>query len=551
MRPARLERRLSDNACMSASASRARVATRGRARALAAAALVLGGAGCSQASAAITPSAEGTTRAAPIAVNIDSAHTGAVIASDFLGLSFETSVLGSPAVVQTAPALATLLRNLGAGVMRIGGVSVDRTQWLGSPEPLAPWSIATITPADLSNLASLMRASGWRLLLGLNLGHVSASAVVEEARTASAVLHSSLAGVMLGNEPDLYTHPPSAPFRSQIGAAALRGPVWGVNEYEGEIFNLRAALSAAGVPAPLYGPDTATPRWLALYADAQATGLQALAQHFYPLDRCSEGRLLKVAATPAGLLSARIARREAQQIAAFMGVAVSHHLPLRVDEANSVACAGQPGTSDTFAGALWALDFSLIAARRGVAGVNFHGGLGPCAAAGGIASPWYSPLCALPGGQLRARPEYYALLVLRSLEGCAFVPATYSASRNISVHALRAPDGSLRIVIDDMEAGPAKRVEAGPGRRSAQAAAVWLALSAGGSYRSASAISLTAPRVQATGEVRLGGSSLASDGSLAAPRSRPLALAAGGGGAGGAFLIRVRPASAEVVTLSP
>jgi hypothetical protein len=481
---------------------------------------------------------EGASRATAIPVAVAEARPGAVIAPDFLGLSFETTVLSSPALRASAPPLVALLRNLGAGVMRVSGVSADRTQWLGAPGALAPWSIATIAPADLANLASLMRSSGWRLLLGLNLGHVSAPALVEETRSTARILAGSLAGVMIGNEPDLYTHPPSAPFRAAIGGAALRPPGWGLPEYESEVSSLRAALAAAGVPAAVYGPDTATSRWLESYADAQAVGLAALAQHYYPLDRCSGGRLLRVAASPAGLLSPGVARRESHAVAGYMRVAATHGLALRIDEANSVACAGQPGTSDTFAGALWALDFSLLAAERGAAGVNFHGGLGSCAAGGTIVAPWYSPLCTLPDGQLHARPEYYALVLLRSLEGCAFLPVTYASSRNIAVYALRAPDGSLRIVIDDKEVARPRRFAPRPAPAPA-----WLSLRVGSGYRRASVVSLTAPAAAARGEVRLGGAMIGADGTLATPLEVPLPRSLGG------FEVRVVPASAAVITL--
>jgi hypothetical protein len=524
------------------------------ARALGIAAIVLAPA-LSPPAALARASAGGDTPAASVGVSIDLARPGAVVPANFLGLSFETSMLGSPQLAGPSPVLATLLRNLGRGVLRLGGVSVDRTQWMGVPEALAPWSIAAIAPGDLARLSSLMSASGWRLLLGLNLGHLSAPALVEETRAASAILGSSLAGVMIGNEPDLYTHAPSAPFRRAIGAAPLRPASWGALEYEREISSLRATLAATGIPAGLYGPDTASSRWLAGYASAQGAGLAALAQHFYPLDRCSRGRLLKVAATPRGLLSAAIARREIRQVAAFARVAASHQLALRIDEANSVACAGQPGTSDTFAAALWAVEFGLIAAERGVAGINFHGGLGSCEAGGTISAPWYSPLCTLPGGRLQERPEYYALLILRSLEGCAFLPVTYRSSRNVDVHALRAPDGSLRVVIDDMEVpGPAGRAAthrtgalAGPprGGRGPAAAArpVWIAVSGGPSYTRASVVTLSAPSASAKQGVRLGGASVAADGSVAEPIAKPLQVR------GGRALVRVRPASVAVLTL--
>src|SRR5438270_459040 len=90
-----------------------------------------------------------------------------------------------------------------------------------SPGPAAaPRRGATITPADLRTRAALMGATGWRLLLGLNLGHPVSQALVEEARVATSVFGSSLAGLEIGNEPDLYTRSVSAPFRYLLGGGA-------------------------------------------------------------------------------------------------------------------------------------------------------------------------------------------------------------------------------------------------------------------------------------------------------------------------------------------
>src|SRR5439155_1547562 len=143
---------------------------------------------------------------------------------------------------------------------------------------------------------------------------------------------------------------------------------------------------------------------------------------------------------------------------------------------------------------------ALIAARQAVAGLNFHGALGSCREGGTIVSPWYSPLCELAGGQLRARPEYYALLLLRSLEGCAFVSATHRTSRNVSVYALRAPDGTLRVVIDDMQlpAGAASRT----GRKS-RAGPVRVVLKVEPAYQHAGVTRLSAPSPYAKGAVTL------------------------------------------------
>lgn len=489
---------------------------------------------------ALAPAAKPSS--AGVEVHVLPGPTGAAIPSGFLGLSLETPALANPAVSEVSPALVRLLRGLGAGVLRLSGVSVDRTQWVGAAEAPAPWRVATIAPADLAHLAALMDASGWQLLLGLNLGHPNAAALIEESRAARTILGGSLAAVELGNEPDLYTRPPSAPFRAAIGAEALRTAGWGLPQYEAEVAALRGTLAAAGVPVALYGPDTAGLTWLAPYAQAQGRGLASLAAHFYPLDRCHAGKLLANSAPISGLLSLRVATREAHDLASLARLSASSGLPLRIDETNSVACAGQPGTSDTFAAALWALDFSLLAAHAGVSGVNFHGGLGSCTVGGTIQSPWYSPLCTASDGQLQARPEYYALLLVRALEGCSFVPVSYRTTRDVAVFALRAPDGTLRVVVDDMEVA-----HRSGRRRSAPLivpAPVRVELHVESEYARASVARLVAAAAQARSGVSFGGSSVAPDGGFSGAATQPLA------GARGSFALTLRPASAALVTLS-
>jgi hypothetical protein len=477
---------------------------------------------------------------AALSVSVAAGPTTTTLPADFLGLSLETTALASPAMTTGAPVLANLLRELGPGLLRLSGASVDHTQWLPTPAALQPWSAATLAPSDLERLATLMRASGWRLLLGLNLGHLITAALVEEARAAASLLGPSLAGVAIGNEPDIFTRAAPAPFRAQLGGVPLRARGWTLARYLAQNRGVRGALAAGGVSAPVYGPETATATWLKAYAAAEHGGLAALTPHLYPLIRCSRGRPLRHGPTAASLLSRGVAALERRQLARFIAAASTTGLPLRVDETNSIACGGQPGTSDTFASALWALDYSLIAASDGVAGLNFHGGLGPCARGGGIISPWYSPLCTLPDGTLRARPEFYALLALRTLEGSAVVPVSYRTAANISAYALRAPDGTLHVVIDDMRLPAPRRRHVHP----RPPAPIQVMLHVDPSYQSASVVALLAPGVAAREGVTLGGSSLRADGTLPAPVPSPVA------GAAGSFVVESRPASATLITLS-
>jgi hypothetical protein len=491
---------------------------------------------CAGAEARAAPAASAHEQ--PLAVSVGS-QPGAVIPSDFLGLSLETPALHLPPIESGSSVLVNLLSNLGKGVLRVGGDSVDHTQWLPSPGPVEPWALTTVSPEDLHHLAKVMSATGWRLILGLDLGHPDPSALAEEASDAGSIFGPSLAGVAIGNEPDLWTARPAQPFRSELGSNPLRPHGWSFSNYQGELATVRAALATAGVSVPLFGPESATGSWLRAYAATEGAGTTELSTHLYPLDRCQFERLLVHGPTIAQLLSGAVAQGEIKRIREVITIADSHSLPLRLDELGSVACAGQPGTSDTFAGALWALDAALIAAREGVAGVNFTSGLGSCQAGGTLVSPWYSPLCALSDGQPTARPEYYALLLLHTLEGDTFVPVTAHTSRDVAAFALRAPDGALHVVIDDMETATSSAGHAPSSPRP-----ITVTLRAGSAYRRASALRLSAPYVGALQGASLGGVALRANGTLPPPRSEPV------NSSGGDFTVVVQPASAALVTLS-
>jgi hypothetical protein len=115
--------------------------------------------------AAVAPSADA---AAPPVITISSTSTGTSLTEASAGLSFEASDLALPGF--TGGDLASYLDTISpSSVMRIGGNTVDETFWTSTGETAPSWAIATITPADLTALAGLARASGWKVILGVNL----------------------------------------------------------------------------------------------------------------------------------------------------------------------------------------------------------------------------------------------------------------------------------------------------------------------------------------------------------------------------------------------
>lgn len=450
------------------------------------------------------------------ALRIDTHHPGLPYPSGTIGLSTEAWELKGHLNVRNRN-LVRLMRLLGPSVLRVGGNSVDLSWWTSDGEGAPAWATSTVTPADLRALGGLLRASGWRVLLGVDLGHFEPARAADEARHAQRILGARLLGIEIGNEPDDFGKRPG-----------LRPPTYGAAEYLSEAAAYRRAVSAAAPGVGVYGPALAQTEWLAQLGPG--AGLFAgLTQHFYPTNTCPGagpgGSTLEPTASE--LLSPTVRQREEQLLSVLTRAGRALGKPVRIAETNTAACSGSRYSSPTFASALWALDWALRSAQSGVAGIDFHAGTGPC----GTRSE--SPIC-VPGrggGALRAQPEYYGMLAARLLEGGRFLSCSLGGAQaqpGLTAWATLAPDGTVRLAIDDMASG-------GPSR--------YLSISATG-YRSVAELALNAPALGARAGTTLGGAAI--DG-----QAQWHPAAGGWRAAPGALRVVVRPASALLLTLKP
>ena len=131
--------------------------------------------------AAVTAATAANAASAPV-ISIAASTTGTSLADSSLGLSFEASDLAVPGF--TAGNLASYLKTLGQSVIRVGGNTVDETYWTSTGATPPSWSTATITPADLTALASLAHASGWKVILGVNFEQYNPANAADEAKYA-------------------------------------------------------------------------------------------------------------------------------------------------------------------------------------------------------------------------------------------------------------------------------------------------------------------------------------------------------------------------------
>jgi hypothetical protein len=97
-------------------------------------------------------------------LTVDSSPIGA-IPPRFIGLSYEKLAMTYGYFHPSNHNLIAMFRLLGAGVLRIGGGSVDQILWTTN----ATGNHAQITSADIKALAGFLQATGWLCLYGVNL----------------------------------------------------------------------------------------------------------------------------------------------------------------------------------------------------------------------------------------------------------------------------------------------------------------------------------------------------------------------------------------------
>lgn len=408
----------------------------------------------------------------PVDVGVDIKHPGAPVPSDFLGLSFEAADLPRIAGFARAHVLARLLGSLGAGTLRFGGVSADTLAAWSEGGALPRWASTAISARDLAAVATLARQIGWHVLLTVGLGHFDPGAAAREAATAHALLGPMLAGIEIGNEPDRYF------------LKGLRGPGWSFSTYRREVGTYRAHIARAAPGVPIAGPDVSSGEPVLPWLRASVALRPALlTDHYYPLSSCGYTPVVSE------LLSPVLREAEDSMLRKLGGIQRSSKIPLRLDETNNISCKGEPGVSDSFASALWAVDYTARAMTAGIRGVNFHDLIRVPGA--------YSPLVAR-AKRLHANPEWYALLLTQRLQGARPLRATVSSTAALTARAFLGPRGVVQLVLVNFEP---------PGSTP-----LLVHLHVPGQFAGGSILRLTGPSPYATAHVDLGGREVSASG---------------------------------------
>jgi len=143
-----------------------------------------------------------------VKIRVDPGAVVSRISPDFIGLGYETSAVAQSnffSVKNTR--MVHLYRNLSRrGMVRIGGNISDHTKYVpdGAATVHSEKEVTIINQANLAELAGFARATGWKVMWGLNMGTSSKEEAAQEALAVRAALDGHLHSFEIGNEVDLH-----------------------------------------------------------------------------------------------------------------------------------------------------------------------------------------------------------------------------------------------------------------------------------------------------------------------------------------------------------
>ncbi len=377
------------------------------------------------------PKPSGSLTSASLTVTTTAAGS---IGPAFAGLSYEKSQLYGPLFSGSNASLIGMFKRLGPSVLRVGGNTVDYTHWNPNGAGQTPGEIA---PSDVDALAAFVKAAGWQCLYGVNLGGAgpnpyqinstttattTAALAADEAAYAAKAFGSALLGIEIGNEPDLY------------GGSYFKGTTWNVTTFESLWSQFRAAIVAKTPGIPITGPVDASyvSTWTVPFAQAEGkANITLLTQHYYRANGQSPTSTVDFLITPDSNL--------VNELATLKSTAQGIGVPFRMAECNSFYNGGAPNVSDSYASALWVIDYLFNCAQASCAGVNFHGG---------GSGTGYTPIANSGSVVIEARPEFYGMLLFTLAgQGTLYATQLSVGSLNATAYAVKSASGGLNIIV--------------------------------------------------------------------------------------------------------
>jgi hypothetical protein len=337
------------------------------------------------------------------------------------------------------------------------------------------------------------------VLYGIDFVTSHASAGAAEATYAASSLGDRLYAFEVGNEPNDYSKNGDEP------------STYTYEDFRTAWEGFASAITTSAPGAVMSGPATSgfdgETTWTIPFAADEAQAISLLTQHYYIASGTDPASTISKMLTPDPLLPSNLAQ--------LYTAAHSLGQGFRLTETNSFASGGVVGVSDTFASALWAVDFLLTVAQGGASGVNFHGGKNT-----------YSPIaidanCNVIGVQ----PLFYGMLLFDA-----------AANGNLLVTTVTTTASSLTAYVVDENDASTDAVAV----NTSMDQSVVLSIDFGRTVGAATLLTMTGPALDSTTGVELGSASIGLDGTWM-PTATPAAVS------GTTVTTTLAPASAVLV----
>jgi hypothetical protein len=356
--------------------------------------------------------ATGENPVSSVTIAVDTKNPGAAVSPDFGGLSFEISQVlagknGGHYFSPENQPLINLFKTLGVKSLRVGGNTADKP------------AVEIPDEADIDSLFAFAKAADVKVIYTVRLKQGDSQADANIVKYIMDHYKSSLNCIAIGNEPNFYFKD-YAPYRDE----------WK---------KFMEAIVASSHDVPVCGPGVGPTEWLRDFTtDFGHSGRVAfIAAHVY---FAGDGHTVTdPAAGRDKILSAHFLRLYDKYCRGFVPTVISSGLPYRLEEANNFYNGGAKDVSDTYAAALWGLDFMHWWAVHGAQGINFHTG-DNVAAGQQISACKYAVYLAAPDGYA-VRPLGYGVKAF-SLGGRGhIVPVTVIGNDDVNLDAYGVQDG--------------------------------------------------------------------------------------------------------------
>ena len=368
-------------------------------------------------------SLHGRAETQPVTITVAADKGGAALAPEFLGLSYESSMLlpqeGKYYFDPDDKALVQTFRTLGIKSLRVGANAVD--------DPRIP----VPQEKDIEMLARFARAAGVKVIYSFRLKNGDPAVSARLASYIAAHDADVLDCFSIGNEPDFYLKT----FDSFYA------------EWKPHYDAILKAVPNAMIEGPSVGGNHSFALKLAkaLFADGH---LSMVTDHYYFL---GSGRAAEKnpPATRARFLSDKNDAGYQKSYAQTAAVFAAEGVPYRLDELNSCYNGGAKDSSDTYASTLWALDCTHWWAAHGILGMNYHTGESVGRDGGFAAANYAAFVRQAGGGGFAMRPQGYAYLAFsQGAHGKPLGVSVQTASRfNFNAYAYRDGDGSTYLTL--------------------------------------------------------------------------------------------------------